>query len=78
MKITLIVFTLLVIFISNFIGTSDGALPRDHPSLAEVSLQYVVRNSDGGLVGYFEPTLMYILDLAMIHENLDSKENKLR
>jgi len=76
MKIALIVLIFTVIFISNFILTSYAALPRDHPSLAEVSLQYMIRNSDGVLVSYFEPTLMYILDLNLVHEHLDLQENK--
>ncbi len=76
MKIALIVLIFAVIFISNFIVTSYAALPRDHPSLKEVSLQYMVRNTDGVLVAYFEPTLMYIIDLALVHEHLDLQENK--
>ena len=76
MKIFLSILTLFVIFSFIFIGTSYGALPRDHPSLTEISLQYELRNSNGQLIAYYEPTLSYIIDLAMIHENLDSKENK--
>lgn len=76
MKIALIVLISAVIFISNYIETSYAALPRDHPSLTEVSLQYMIRNSDGVFVAYFEPTLMYIIDLAQVHENLDLQENK--
>jgi len=76
MKIFLTILTLFVIFSFIFIGTSYGDLPRDHPSLTEISLQYELRNSNGQLLAYYEPTLSYIIDLAMIHENLDSKENK--
>jgi len=63
----------LIIFCFTLVGTSYGALPNDHPSLTEVSLQYEVRNSDGALIIYYEPTLMYIIDLALVHENLDTK-----
>ena len=71
-----IILISLIFFCSSVIDNSYGALPRDHPSLTEVSLQYEVRNSEGKLIAYFEPTLMYIIDLALVHENLDSKENK--
>jgi len=47
-----------------------------HPSLIEVSLQIQVRDSEGRLVAYFEPNLMYIQNLANLHERLDGIENK--
>ncbi len=49
---------------------------RSHPSLVEVSLQVLVRDSEGHLVAYFEPNLMYIINLAKFHERLDAIENK--
>jgi len=49
---------------------------RSHPSLIEVSLQIQVRDSEGRLVAYFEPNLMYIQNLAKLHERLDLVENK--
>lgn len=49
---------------------------RSHPSLIEVSLQIQVRDSEGRLVAYFEPNLMYIINLAKFHERLDAIENK--
>ena len=49
---------------------------RSHPSLIEVSLQIQVRDSEGGLVAYFEPNLMYITNLAKLHERLDEVEDK--
>jgi len=49
---------------------------RSHPSLVEVSLQVLVRDSEGRLVSYFEPNLMYIVNLAKIHERLDEVEDK--
>ncbi len=71
----------LVIFVVGFalVGESYGqreAAPQEDPSLAEVSLQLQLRNSDGQLVTYIEPTTMYILNLRMVHEFLDTKENK--
>jgi len=49
---------------------------RSHPSLIEVSLQMTVRDSEGRLVAYFEPNLMYIINIAKLHEKLDAIENK--
>ena len=63
----------LIIFCFTLVETSYGALPTDHPSLTEVNLQYVLRNSEGQLIGYYEPTLMYIINLDLVHENLDTK-----
>jgi len=49
---------------------------RSHPSLIEVSLQIQVRDSEGGLVAYFEPNLMYIENIEKLHARLDAIENK--
>jgi len=35
-----------------------------------------LRNSEGQLITYIEPTTMYILNLQRVHEFLDTKENK--
>jgi len=73
---------LLVIFLmmsaTVLIGNSYGEniAPRDHPSLHKVSLQLVVRNSDGQLVAYIEPTVMYIRNIVWTHEYLDKIPNK--
>ena len=61
------------------VGESHGqreAAPQEDPSLYEVSLQLQLRNSEGQLVTYMEPTTMYILNINMVHEFLDTKENK--
>jgi len=71
--ISVIVFFSLIV---GFVNVTQGALPRDHPSLEEVSLQYQLRDSEGMLVAYYEPTLMYINDINLVHEYLDTKENK--
>ena len=67
-------FIFLIIFCFTLVETSYGALPNDHPSITELTLQYELRDSDGNFIAYFEPTLMYIIDLALVHENLDTKE----
>jgi len=52
------------------------AAPQEHPSLYEVSLQMQLRNSEGQLITYIEPTTMYILNINRLHQFLDTKENK--
>ncbi len=71
----------LLVFVVGFalVGESYGqkdAAPQEDPSLAEVSLKMQLRNSDGQLITYIEPTTMYITNLYMVHEFLDTKENK--
>jgi len=48
----------------------------EEPSLPLVSLQLQLRNSEGQLITYIEPTTMYIVNLSMVHEFLDTIENK--
>jgi len=50
--------------------------PQEDPSLHEVSLQLQLRNSEGQLITYNEPTTMYISNIKLVHEYLDTKENK--
>ena len=42
----------------------------------DVSLQLQVRNSEGQLITYIEPTIMFISNIKLVHEFLDTKENK--
>jgi len=72
-------------FISGFFVTSyaqepkcylpylpDLCIPREHPTIYDVSLQIVVRNSDGGLVAYIEPEILYIQNIESVHSVLDN------
>ncbi len=76
--------TLVVIFViltSIYAGDSYGqrqqqVAPSEHPSLLEVSLQLQLRNSEGQLITYIEPTTMYIINIFLVHEFLDTIENK--
>jgi len=55
MKI-LIILIFVIFFGSTLIGYSFGqGSPNEDPSLPEVSLQLVLRNSEGQLVVYVEP-----------------------
>ncbi|HXV38433.1 MAG TPA: hypothetical protein VD699_02515 [Nitrosopumilaceae archaeon] len=77
MNIPIILSLSTIIVFSTFLGTSYGAPAlREHPSLPEVSLQLLVRNSEGQLVAYIEPSEMYIRNLAKTHEFLDGIKNK--
>ena len=71
----LLVFVVGFALVGESYGQKDSA-PQEDPSLYKVSLQLQLRNSDGQLVTYIEPTTMYILNLKMVHEFLDTKENK--
>lgn len=68
--------TILVIIISlgSIFGMSYAitAAPHSVPSLPQTSLQYVVRDSHGTLVAYFEPSVWYVRDVSGIHKYLDS------
>jgi len=77
MKIEIFVLFFVVGFalIDNSFG-QGVVYPQEDPSLLEVSLQLQLRNSDGQLVTYIEPTTMYISNIKMVHEFLDTKENK--
>jgi len=73
----LITVIVLVLFIIGSFGNIDGfSHNTSHPSLPEVSLQLQLRNSDGQLIAYIEPTTMYITNLEKIHERLDSENIK--
>ncbi len=74
--IFLLVFVVGFALVGNSYGQTDVA-PQEDPSLPEVSLQLQLRNSDGQLVTYIEPTTMYISNIKWVHEFLDTKENKI-
>ena len=72
---------LLFVFILGFtlFGNSfvqQATASSEEPSLPLVSLQLQLRNSEGQLITYIEPTTMYILNIKRVHEFLDTKENK--
>jgi len=64
-------------FSVGFVGVAHGGvLVKDDPSFVEISLQIQLRDSDGLLVAYYEPTRIWIVDSKLAHEFLDEKENK--
>jgi len=72
--IFLLIFIVGFTLIGESYAQSENA-PQEDPSLHEVSLQLQLRNSDGQLVTYIEPTTMYIKNINMVHEFLDTKES---
>ena len=67
------IIALSPIFLMDVYGFTHN---RSHPSLIEVSLQIQVRDSEGHLVAYFEPNLMYIQNIEKLHARLDQVKNK--
>ena len=76
MKFLIISLIILLSFSVGFVGVTQGAILKDHPSFVEISLQVQLRDSDGQLVAYHEPTRIWIVDSKLIHEYLDTIENK--
>ncbi len=66
-----------IIFLNLFFINEVFALSHntEDPSLPLVSLQLQLRNSEGQLVAYIEPTVMYITNLKGIHDFLDTKDS---
>jgi len=69
------VFLFGIIFVSDSYGI---IITREHQTLPEVSLQLILRNSDGQLVTYVEPTNMYIVNISDTHVFLDQLEDSER
>ena len=63
-----------------FFTNSDAILgppaPLSDPSIPEITVQIQVRNSDGVLVTYIEPTIFYHSNMYLMHKYLDLQENK--
>ena len=75
----ILIFLLIFVISITLVGESYAqrqAAPQEDPSLVEVSLQLQLRNSEGQLITYIEPTTMYISNIKLVHEYLDTKENK--
>jgi len=71
------IFLLVLVAAFSLVDNSYGqSYPQEDPSLYDVSLQLQLRNSDGQLITYIEPTTMYISNIKLVHEFLDTKENK--
>lgn len=47
--------------------------PQSDPSLPVIQLQLILRDPDGNLVAYIEPTTLYISSVPQTHAFLDTK-----
>ncbi len=74
MKFLIISLFILFSLSVGFVGVTQG-IPWDDPSLLEVSLQVQLRDSEGRLLAYYEPTRIWV-DPKVIHEYMDKQENK--
>jgi len=48
--------------------------PQEDPSLPVIQLQLILRDSNGNLIAYIEPTTLYIASVPLTHQFLDTKE----
>jgi len=76
MKFLIISLIILFSLSVGLISVVQGQTVKDDPSFVEVSLQIQLRDSDGLLVAYYEPTRIWVVDSKLTHEYLDTKENK--
>jgi len=77
MKIPIILFIFVMFFGFYFLADANAfTLPKD-PSLPQINLQLVLRNSEGQLVSYFETDYALITYLDLTHQFLDSVDNKI-
>ncbi len=74
MKFLIISLIILFSLSVGFVGVTQG-IPWDDPSLLEVSLQVQLRDSEGQLLAYYEPTRSWV-NPPFVHKYLDTKENK--
>jgi len=75
----ILIFLLIFVVSMTLVGESYAqrqVYPQEDPSLYEVSLQLQLRNSEGQLITYIEPTTMFIANIKLVHEYLDIRENK--
>jgi len=74
MKFLIISFIILFSLSVGFVGVAQGIFWNDDPRLVEVSIQIQIRDSEGRLVAYFEPTQTWAS--KSVHYYLDKDENK--
>ena len=81
MKIPIILLIFVMVFGTVFYANSNAILgpaaPMSDPSLPQILVQIEIRNSDGVLVNYIEPTVFYITNLYLVHKYLDERESNI-
>ena len=79
MKILIILLIFSLSLTTFFIAdsyASEHRAPTSHHSIPEILLQIEVRNSDGFLVSYLEPSRIFLRNIGLIHDFLDEQEYK--
>jgi len=73
----ILVISLIILFSLSvgFVDVTQGIFWKDDPSLVEVTIQIQLRDSEGRLVAYYEPTQIWV-NSKLVHDFLDTKENK--
>ena len=66
MKFLIISLIILFSLSVGFVGVAQGVILNDEPSLTEVSIQIQLRDSEGRLVAYYEPTRTWV-DPKLVH-----------
>ena len=77
MKIQILLLVFVGLFAIVQTSYAQEPYPQEDPSLYEVTLQLQLRDSEGQLITYIEPTTKYIANINMVHQFLDTKENKI-
>ena len=80
MKIPIIVLIFVMCFGTFFLADSNALIgppaPHEDPSILNILVQIQIRNSEGMLVVYVEPSTFYLNNMYLIHQYLDEQENK--
>jgi len=69
--------SLVIPFFDSYGDESDPnwrPYPNKDPSLPVVNLQLILRDANDNLVAYSEPSTVYLADIKLIHEFLDTKQ----
>ena len=75
MKFLITSLVILFLLSLGFVEVTQGLFWKDVPGLVEITLQIQLRDSEGRLVAYYEPTQVWV-NSKLVHEYLDTKENK--
>ena len=72
-----IIFTITIFVTFSLQNLATAYYPQEDPSLPLIQLQLVLRDADGNLVAYIEPTTLFIASVPLTHEFLDTKNGTL-
>jgi len=75
MKFLMISLIILFLFSVGFVDVTQGIFWKEDPGFVEITIQIQLRDSEGRLVAYYEPTQTWV-GPKVLHEYLDTSENK--